>query len=67
MDDDELEMTTVPSRKFRLIDLAILLIDSTAGFLDGVVQIMCSHANWKNDRSRFHESARADIERIVGE
>lgn len=64
MEDDE-GTVTIPVRRFAWIDLAITLLDCFSGLIDDVVQLLCSHANWKVQRRMTEEAMRADIERIV--
>lgn len=68
MDEDEFdfEPVPIPSRRFRPIDLVIYVLDCVEEFIGGFNRMLMSHANWKNDRQRFADAARADIEAIVG-
>jgi hypothetical protein len=71
MDDDDFD-GTIPGRRFRLIDLAVLAANvlddlaSTAETATGLlVQLTAQHANWLNDREKFHEQAALEIEALT--
>lgn len=63
---DDIELTPIPARRFRVLDVLILLLDSVSELVDGFNQMLMSHANWKTQRNHFEDAARADIEAIVG-
>lgn len=67
MEDDEFdfEPVPIPSRRFRPIDLVIYVLDSIEEFISGFNRMLMSHANWQNDRTRFADRARRDIEAIA--
>lgn len=65
MDEEEIEVRVIPGRKFSFLELAITTLDSIASYLDDLVQIMCSHANWKIQRTAVADQMRAEIETIV--
>jgi hypothetical protein len=71
MDDDNFD-GTIPGRRFRLVDLAVV----GAGFLSDVVaatetatdllhNLACRHANWLVNRERFREQAALEIEALT--
>lgn len=64
MDDEQ--VVTMPSNKLRVIDVAILVLDTVSVFVERFTELLCSHANYKVDRRQMESEARADIERIVG-
>lgn len=55
----------IPPRRFRGLDVLILVLDSIEEFIGGFNRMLMSHANWKLERHMFEEQARADIEAIV--
>lgn len=66
MDDEEFgEMEPIPSRKFRLIYFVIAIVDAFSSLVDDTLNLLCAHANWRNDRTRFADQARLEIERMV--
>lgn len=62
---DEIELTPIPARRFRLLYVAILFLDAVSELVDGFNHMLMSHANWQVQRSHFEDAARADIEAIV--
>jgi hypothetical protein len=74
MDDDDIEVMTIPALKFRPLDVAIVAIDCVGSMfgliesgLEDVTRMLCQHANWKNERERVALEMRESIERIVEE
>lgn len=61
----------IPSNPLRWIDLIILpfaffqrVAEAAADTLDKFVYLLCSHANYENDKSQFANRVRAEIESI---
>lgn len=64
-EDDEFGPVPIPPRRFRMLDVVILVLDTISSFVDDFNRQLMSHANWKLERKQFEEAARADIEAIV--
>jgi hypothetical protein len=70
MDEDE-EVTPFPSRRLRPIDLLIVtvaviqeMVEDLGKGIDKIVELLACHANYDNDKTRFADNVRAELESI---
>lgn len=73
-DDNDIEMTKLPARRFHTADLLVIGAGLMAGIADNFCdafaecrQVAAMHVNWEFYRDQFHEQAAQEIEKIVGD
>lgn len=70
-DEQDEDGEPIPPRRLEKIDLIILpfaflqqVAEAAAETLDKFVYLLCSHANYKIDKTQFADQVRAEIESI---
>ena len=69
--DEDDEVTPIPARRMRPIDLAVALVatihqvlTAVADGIDKVVYLLASHANYKVQRYNFERDVRLELESL---
>lgn len=66
-DYEEVNMRPLPGRPFSFLALGIVTLASVSSYIDDLVGLMCSHANYQIERRQVEDQMRFAIESIVAE